>query len=191
MCHYDLDCHPIFMSFKKKRLSKIQALPIWKGENPPWNTFKSNITALGAICCVSELFFFVCVYFRGYPAKRKWDVRIFPAQPQHSLTAEHNSAIWKISTANIKFWSQSLRYESNGVFFGFFFGIVILQKGGYSSSKLLLLLPPHWNPQPEEGYARQAEGKWTNQRGKKKWLSPGNANPQFFRLCLLSSGEAE
>lgn len=122
MCHYDLDCHPIFMSFKKKRkkkgLSKIQALPIWKRENPPWNTFKSNITALGAVCCVSEFF---CVlfllYFRGYPAKCKWDVRIFPAWIQHSLTAEHNSAIWKISAANVKFWSQSLRNESSGVFF--------------------------------------------------------------------------
>lgn len=122
MCHYDLDCHPIFMSFKKKRkkkgLSKIQALPIWKRENPPWNTFKSNITALGAVCCVSEFF---CVlfllYFRGYPAKCKWDVRIFPAWIQQSLTAEHNSAIWKISAANVKFWSQSLRNESSGVFF--------------------------------------------------------------------------
>ena len=120
---------PFSCHSKKKRLSKIQALPIWKGENPPWNTFKSNITALGAICCVSELFFFVCVYFRGYPAKRKWDVRIFPAQPQHSLTAEHNSAIWKISTANIKFWSQSLRYESNGGFFFFFLELSFCRRG--------------------------------------------------------------
>lgn len=74
MCHYDLDCHPIFMSFKKKRkkkgLSKIQALPIWKRENPPWNTFKSNITALGAVCCVSEffcVFFFFCIFVDTQP----------------------------------------------------------------------------------------------------------------------------
>lgn len=110
--------HVIQKKKKKKGLSKIQALPIWKRENPPWNTFKSNITALGAVCCVSEFF---CVlfllYFRGYPAKCKWDVRIFPAWIQQSLTAEHNSAIWKISTANVKFWSQSLRNESSGVFF--------------------------------------------------------------------------
>lgn len=110
--------HVIQKKKKKKGLSKIQALPIWKRENPPWNTFKSNITALGAVCCVSEFF---CVlfllYFRGYPAKCKWDVRIFPAWIQQSLTAEHNSAIWKISTANVKFWSQSLRNESSGGFF--------------------------------------------------------------------------
>lgn len=61
--------------------------------------------------------FIFFLYFRGYPAKCKWDVRIFPAWIQQSLTAEHNSAIWKISTANVKFWSQSLRNESSGVFF--------------------------------------------------------------------------
>lgn len=183
--------HVIQKKKKKKGLSKIQALPIWKRENPPWNTFKSNITALGAVCCVSEFF---CVlfllYFRGYPAKCKWDVRIFPAWIQQSLTAEHNSAIWKISTANVKFWSQSLRNESSGVFFS---GVVILhQCWNHTREERLFFLQtiPITSSTLEtttwrRGYVRQAEGKWTNRRGKKKRLSLGNANPQFFSFLLI------
>lgn len=134
--------------------------------------------------------FIFFLYFRGYPAKCKWDVRIFPAWIQHSLTAEHNSAIWKISTANVKFWSQSLRNESSG---GFFSGVVILhQCWNHTREERLFLLQtiPITSSTLEtttwrRGYVRQAEGKWTNRRGKKKRLSLGNANPQFFSFLLI------
>lgn len=77
---------------------------------------------------------------------------------------------------------------------GFFFlelsfctNVEIIQgKRGYSSSKLFLLLPPHWKPQPEDevmwGKLRESE---QTEEAKKKRLSLGNANPQFFSFLLI------
>lgn len=170
MCHYDLDCHPIFMSLKKKKkkkgLSKIQALPIWKRENPPWNTFKSNITALGAVCCVSEFF---CVLFFFIFVDTQPNVNETSGYFQHEYSKVWQQNIIQLSE---KYQQQTSSFDlspSEMKAVGFFFlelsfctNVEIIQgKRGYSSSKLFLLLPPHWKPQPEDevmwGKLRESE----------------------------------
>lgn len=202
MCHYDLDCHPIFMSFKKKRkkkgLSKIQALPIWKRENPPWNTFKSNITALGAVCCVSEffcVFFFFCIFVDTQP-----NVNETSGYFQHEYSIVWQQNIIQLSE---KYQQQTSSFDlspSEMKAVGFFFsGVVILhQCWNHTREEGLFLLQtiPITSSTLEtttwrRGYVRQAEGKWTNRRGKKNDCRLATPTQNFFRFCLLSSGEAE
>lgn len=202
MCHYDLDCHPIFMSLKKKKkkkgLSKIQALPIWKRENPPWNTYKSKITALGAVCCVSEffcVFFFFCIFVDTQP-----NVNETSGYFQHEYSKVWQQNIIQLSE---KYQQQTSSFDlspSEMKAVGFFFlelsfctNVEIIQgKRGYSSSKLFLLLPPHWKPQPEDevmwGKLRESE---QTEEAKKNDCRLATPTHNFFHFCLLSSGEAE
>lgn len=184
--------HVIQKKKKKKGLSKIQALPIWKRENPPWNTFKSNITALGAVCCVSEffcVFFFFCIFVDTQP-----NVNETSGYFQHEYSKVWQQNIIQLSE---KYQQQTSSFDlspSEMKAVGFFFsGVVILhQCWNHTREERLFFLQtiPITSSTLEtttwrRGYVRQAEGKWTNRRGKKKRLSLGNANPQFFSFLLI------
>lgn len=87
----------------EKSLSEMQLLPIqkrdffFKRKYSPQNTTASNKKKKKKAMLCFWVHFVVCRQISLIFAKCKWDVKIFPAQLQHSLTAEHNSAIWNIN----------------------------------------------------------------------------------------------
>lgn len=144
------------------------------------------------VCRLSSLIF----------AKCKWDVKIFPAQLQHSLTAEHNSAIWNINS-KCQVLITGPQNESFCFCIDFLFCISVKKKerkenhrgiqggildvcvteGSYSCSQLPATLSQHWKSLTEDQVHKEGWGKLSTRR-KQILQSPGNASPQHS-LCSL------
>lgn len=179
----------LFSCHSKKPVEDVITSNIKKNkerkEKSPKNMAASYKTAMlwfpvhFVVCRLSSLIF----------AKCKWDVKIFPAQLQHSLTAEHNSAIWNINS-KCQVLITGPQNESCCFCIDFLFCTSVKKKerkenhrGSYSCSQLPATLSQHWKSLTEDQVHKEGWGKLSTRR-KQILQSPGNASPQHS-LCSL------
>ena len=189
-------CHTKKKKEKKKSCQRSKHCQYEREEIHP-ETLLNHSSWCRLLCFwVFLCIFFFCIF-----------VDIQPNVNETSGYFQHKySTVWQQNIIQLseKYQQQTSSFdlspsEMKGV--GFFFsGVVILHRcWNHTREEGLFLLQtiPITSSTLEtttwrRGYVRQAEGKWTNQRGKKKndcrLATPTN---NFFRFCLLSSGEAE
>lgn len=97
MCHCDWVVTP-FSCHSKKPVEDVITSNIKKNKERKEKSPKNMAASYKNAMLWFPVHFVVCRLSSLIFAKCKWDVKIFPAQLQHSLTAEHNSAIWNINS---------------------------------------------------------------------------------------------